>query len=159
MSTTPKREFVFTRVFAAPRALVFKMWIDPKHLAQWWGPNHFTNPRCEVDVRPGGQIRIDMRGPDGTVYPMTGEFNEIIEPECLVFTSAALDPKGQPLFEVRNTITFTEQGGKTTIVLRAKVQNEKPGADMYLSGMEEGWTQSLERLIAYLAKLTPRKDV
>jgi uncharacterized protein YndB with AHSA1/START domain len=135
------------------------MWIDPKHLAQWWGPHHFTNPRCEVDVRPGGQIRIDMRGPDGTVYPMTGEFNEILAPERLVFTSAALDPKGQPLFEVRNTVTFTEQGGKTTIVLRAKVQNEKPGADMYLAGMEEGWTQSLERLVAYLARLTPRKDV
>src|SRR5229473_4268217 len=96
----PSRELVITRTFDAPRDLVFKMWTDAKHMAQWWGPHGFTNPVCELDVRPGGAIRIDMRGPDATVYPMTGVYQEIVEPERIVFTSAALDEKGHPMFEV-----------------------------------------------------------
>jgi len=59
-----ERMLVITRVFDAPRALVFKAWTDPKRVAQWWGPNGFTNPVCELDV---------MRGPDGTIYPKLGE--------------------------------------------------------------------------------------
>jgi uncharacterized protein YndB with AHSA1/START domain len=70
------RELVITRTFDAPRELVFKAWIDPKHLAQWWGPKYFTNPVCEVDARPGGSLLIHMAGPDGTIYPMRGVFNE-----------------------------------------------------------------------------------
>jgi uncharacterized protein YndB with AHSA1/START domain len=97
------REVVFTRVVDAPRRLVFEARTDPKHVAQWWSPHGFTNPVCELDVRPGGAIRIDMRGPDGIVYPMTGVYQEIVEPERLVFTSAALDDEGKPLFEVLNT--------------------------------------------------------
>ncbi len=58
-----KRELNITRIFDAPRSLVFKMWTDPKHVAQWWGPKGFTNPVCERDVRPGGALRIVMRGP------------------------------------------------------------------------------------------------
>lgn len=159
MAEPLKRELVFTRVFAAPRALVFQMWIDPIHLARWWGPKGFSNPVCQVDARPGGAIYIDMQGPDGTIYPMSGQFQEIVEPERIVFTSAALGADKQPMFEVLNTITFTEHGGKTTIVLHAKVKMEKPGSEIYLAGMEEGWSQSLERLIAYLAQLSRRKDV
>src|SRR6266576_3421118 len=68
---------VLTRVFDAPRELVFKAWTDTKHMAQWWGPNGFTNPVCELDARAGGAIRIDMRAPDGAVYPMKGVFEEI----------------------------------------------------------------------------------
>src|SRR5882762_715575 len=63
-------------------------WTDPKQVAEWWGPHRFTNPVCDLDVRPGGAIRIHMRGPDGTVYPMTGVYQEVVEPERLVFTSA-----------------------------------------------------------------------
>jgi uncharacterized protein YndB with AHSA1/START domain len=146
------REFVFTRVFDAPRSLVFKAWTDSRRLAQWWGPSGFTNPVCALDVRPGGAIRIDMRGPDGTVYPMTGVYREIVEPERLVFTSAALDDKGNPLFEVLNTVTFAEHGGKTTQMVRARIVTTTAGAAQYLEGMEEGWTQSLERLDAHVAK-------
>jgi uncharacterized protein YndB with AHSA1/START domain len=62
-----------TRVLDAPRALVFRAWTDPALMAKWWGPSSFTNPLCELDPRPGGAIRIHMRAPDGTVYPMTGE--------------------------------------------------------------------------------------
>src|ERR1700730_17678211 len=108
-----ERQLKITRVFDAPREVVFKAWTDPKQLAQWWGPHGFTNPVCELDARPGGAIRIHMRGPDGTVYPMTGVYKEIGEPERLVFTSAALDEKGNPLFEVLNTVTFAQQGGHT----------------------------------------------
>ena len=69
-------------VYDAPRALVFKMWIEPKHMAQWWGPKGFTNPRCELDARVGGKIHIDMRAPDGTVYPMSGTFREVKSPNA-----------------------------------------------------------------------------
>ena len=77
-------------MFDAPRELVFKAWTDPKQVAQWWGPHGFSNPVCELGLRPGADIRIHMRGPDGTVYPMTGVYHEIVKPERLVFNSAAL---------------------------------------------------------------------
>src|SRR5260370_30002795 len=117
-------ELVLTRVFDAPRELVFKAWTDPKCVAEWWGPNGFTNPVCELDVRPGGAIRIHMRGPDAIVYPMTGVYQEVVWPERLVFTSAALDLDGNPMFEVRTTVTFAETGGKTEQSLRAPLIKE-----------------------------------
>jgi uncharacterized protein YndB with AHSA1/START domain len=58
-----RQELILTRILGAPRSLVFRAWTDPKHLARWWGPRGFSNPVCELDVRPGGLIRIDMRGP------------------------------------------------------------------------------------------------
>ena len=142
-----------TRVFDAPRDLVFKAWTDPKHVAQWWGPQGFTNPLCELDARPGGLIRIDMRSPEGTVYPMSGVYQEIVEPKRLVFISAALDENGKPMFEILNTVTFEEQNGKTTLTLQARVITATDQAPQYLEGMEEGWTQSLERLGEYVAKI------
>ncbi|MGC1687732.1 MAG: SRPBCC domain-containing protein [Candidatus Acidiferrales bacterium] len=146
-------EVKFTRVFDAPRGLVFKAWTDPKHVAQWWGPTGFTNPRCELDVRPGGAIRIDMRGPDGTVYPMSGVYQEIVEPERLVFTSIALDEAGNPLFENLNTVTFAEHAGKTTITLQTRVMKSTDKALQYLNGMEIGWSMTLDRLKAHIMKM------
>ena len=146
-----EQELVLTRAFDAPRELVFKVWTDPKHVARWWGPRGFTNPVCELDLRPGGAILIHMRGPDGTVYPMTGTYQEIVRPERLVFTSAALDSDGNPMFEVLTTVTFAEEGGKTKQILRARVIKKTAQAAPYLAGMEAGWTQSLERLAAYIA--------
>ncbi len=145
-------EVAFTRVFAAPRRLVFQVWTDPKHVAQWWGPHGFTNPRCELDARPGGAIHIDMRGPDGRIYPMTGTFDEVVEPERLVFTSSALDEKGNAMFDVVTTVNFTERGGKTTLTMQARVVKSTANAMQYIQGMEAGWTQSFERLEAYVAK-------
>ena len=144
------QELVLTRVFDAPRKLVFQAWTDAKCVAEWWGPQHFTNPVCEVDARPGGAIRIHMRAPDGTVYVMTGVFQEVVEPERLVFTSAALDDKGNALFEVLTTVTFTEHEGKTKQTMRARVIKSTPQSAPYIAGMEQGWTQSLERLTSYL---------
>jgi uncharacterized protein YndB with AHSA1/START domain len=147
------RKLVLTRTFQAPRSLVFKVWTDPKHLAQWWGPHGFTNPVCEVEVRPGGDIRIDMTGPDGVVYPMNGVFHEIVEPERLVFTATAhQDKEGRPGLEVLNTVTFVEHEGGTTLTLEAVVKKAAPEAARALEGMEVGWTQSLERLAAQLAR-------
>jgi len=147
-----EQELVLTRVFDAPRELVFKAWTDPKRVAEWWGPHGFTNPVCELDVKPGGAIRIHMRGPNGIVYPMTGVYQEVVEPERLVFVSAALDAAGKPMFELLNTLTFAEEGGKTKQILRVRVIKRTAQAAPYLAGMEQGWTQSLERLVSYVAK-------
>ena len=140
------REVVPTRIFDAPRELVFKAWTEPERLKRWWGPFNFTNPVCEADARPGGAIRIHMCAPGGTVYPMTGVYREIAAPERLVFTSAALDESGNPMFEVLNTVTFEDQDGKTKLTLHASVTAETASAARYLGGAYRGWSESLERL-------------
>jgi uncharacterized protein YndB with AHSA1/START domain len=147
------RTLVITRIFDAPRRLVFKAWTDPKQLTRWWGPHGFTNPVCELDLRPGGAIRIDMRGPDGVVYPNRGVFREIVEPERLVFTSGFDDGVGKTRFEVLTTVTFAEQGGRTMLTVQAVVIKSTPEAAPMLAGMEAGWDQSLERLDALVTNL------
>jgi uncharacterized protein YndB with AHSA1/START domain len=147
-----QREVVFTRILDAPREVVFKAWTDPEQMAQWWGPRYFTNPVCEMDVRPGGAILIHMRGPDGVVYPMKGTFHEVVEPERLVFTSSALeDDEGNPQLEDLTTVTFEEEDGKTRLTVRAVVTKATPAAAGALEGMEEGWSQSLDRLTEFLS--------
>jgi uncharacterized protein YndB with AHSA1/START domain/pimeloyl-ACP methyl ester carboxylesterase len=146
-----KREVVITRTIDAPRELVFEAWTDPKHMAQWWGPRYFTNPVCELDVRPGGAILVHMLGPDGTVYPMKGIFREIVKPERLVFTSGAFeDEDGNPRLESLTTVTFTEFDGKTKLTVHAVVTRAEPGVEGALAGMEEGWSQSLDKLTEYV---------
>jgi uncharacterized protein YndB with AHSA1/START domain len=151
---SPVKEVAFTRVLNAPRELVFQAWTDPRHLAKWWGPHHFTNPVCEADARPGGRILIHMQGPDGTVHPMTGEYREIDEPKKVVFFSAVPNDKGGALFEVLTTVTLTEaEGGKTRLDLLARVLYAQPEAFPALSGMEEGWKQTLERLETHVTSV------
>src|SRR6201989_2540441 len=94
-------EVSLTRRIAAAPEFVFRAWIDAKHLAEWWGPKGFTNPVCEVAPRVGGAIRIHMRSPDGTVYPMTGRFVDIDRPHRLGFSTAALNGEGKRRFRVR----------------------------------------------------------
>jgi len=148
-----EKELTFTRVFQAPRSLVFKVWTEPEHLAQWWGPHHFTNVVRKFDPHPGGAIHVDMRGPDGTVFPMGGEFREVVEPERLVFTTTAiLDAEGNPQLENLNTVTLTEQDGKTTLTLHVKVIKATANTAFALSGMETGWSQSLERLTSLVSQ-------
>jgi uncharacterized protein YndB with AHSA1/START domain len=146
------RELTTTRLFDAPRKVVFAAWTDPKQVAQWWGPTGFTNPVCELDVRPGGAILIHMRAPDGTVYPMSGVYKEIVPPERLVFTSNALDKDGKAMFENLNTVIFSEHDGKTTVALHVKVVKSSAEAVQYLAGMEIGWKMTLDRLEAHVAK-------
>ena len=145
-------EVTITRVFDAPRALVFKAWTDPRHLAQWWGPEGFTNPVCEFDAHVGGALRIHMRGPDGTVYPMKGVIRELAAPERLVFSSVATDAAGNHLLEGLTTVTFAERNGKTTMTVHARAAAIADEAVSWLRGMNEGWTQSIERLEAFVAQ-------
>ena len=145
---TPR--MLLTRVLDAPRARVFKAWTDANEVAQWWGPKGFTNPLCEINCRAGGTMRIDMRGPDGTVYPMSGTYREVSAPERIVFVSAALDANGKPIFEVLHTVTFAEEGAKTRLTVQAQVIKSTPAAAPYLKGQEAGWSQSLDRLEAQM---------
>jgi uncharacterized protein YndB with AHSA1/START domain len=154
MSAKPamERELTIVRVFDAPRELVFKAWTDPKHVSQWWGPKDFTNPVCEMDVRPGGALRIVMRAPDGAEHPMKGIFREVVPNERLVFTNIAVDAAGNHLLEGLTIVTLAEQGGRTKLTLVTRATGLVDLAAQMLSGMDQGWTQSIDRLAAHLAK-------
>jgi uncharacterized protein YndB with AHSA1/START domain len=148
----PRTEVTLTRIFDAPRALVWKAWTDPAMLARWWGPHGFTNPVCEADVRVGGKILIHMRAPDGTVHPMTGTFDEVAEPECLVFRAVPVDKSGTALLESLTTVTLHDLGGRTKVIVHASAAPLQPIAEGMLKGMQAGWTQSLERLEQLVAR-------
>ncbi|MGZ3751565.1 MAG: SRPBCC domain-containing protein [Mucilaginibacter sp.] len=84
-SDTADREIVITRVFDAPRDLVFKTWTDPNHLINWWGPSGFTNTFHEINIKPGGKWRFTMHGPDGINYANLITFSEVVIPERLAY--------------------------------------------------------------------------
>jgi uncharacterized protein YndB with AHSA1/START domain len=147
----PRVEVTLTRIFDAPRELVWKAWTDPTMLARWWGPHGFTNPVCEADVRAGGKILIHMKAPDGTVHPMTGMFDEVAEPECLVFRAIPVDSNGTALLESLTTVTLHDLGGKTKVIVHASAAPLQPVANQMLKGMEAGWNQSLERFAELVA--------
>jgi len=138
------REIVTTRVFDAPRELVFKMWTDPGHLARWWGPNGFTNTLHELDVRPGGAWRHTMHGPDGVDYKNNCTFIEVEEPERLVYRHDS-----GPRFLA--TVTFEDVAGKTRLTLRtafATAELRDRVAKKYHA--VEGAEQTLARLAEHL---------
>jgi len=140
-----KHEVNITRIFDAPIAMVFSMWTKPEYLAMWWGPKDFTNPVCEMDVQKGGAIKIVMQTPDGIQIPVTGIFNEIHAPDRIVFTTMKIDENGNAELEVLNTVTLSEEDGKTKLILKAVVVKSTPQAAASLQGMETGWSQSLDR--------------
>ncbi|MGA8950943.1 MAG: SRPBCC domain-containing protein [Xanthobacteraceae bacterium] len=146
-----EREVTITRVFDAPRAVVFQAWTDAARLAQWWGPKGFTNPVCEIDARVGGKLRIHMRAPDGNIYPMKGEIREFVLPERLAFTNIALDEAGNHVLEGFTTVTFADEGGKTRLTLHTRARAVVDKAAAYLEGMEMGWTMSIDKLEALLS--------
>ncbi|HTL51786.1 MAG TPA: SRPBCC domain-containing protein [Planctomycetota bacterium] len=155
--TTDSRALSATRVYAAPRSLLFELWTDPLHFAQWWGPHGFTTPLCEMDARPGGAMLVHMSAPDGTVHKMTGSYREVSPPERLVFVSAVPDENGIPIFEVLNTVTFAERAGMTSMHLSVRVIHRTPAADPYLAGMDDGWKQTLERFESYIGEVVQRQ--
>jgi uncharacterized protein YndB with AHSA1/START domain len=148
---TRQPDMTIVRVFDAPRRLVWKAWTEPQHLAKWFGPKSFTNPVCETDVRPGGTMRITMQGPEGTQYPMVAVYDEVIEPERLVWTTH-VEHDGNVSFEIRQVTTFAERDGKTEITLQAFILRATPESADALGGMTEGWSQSLDKLDALLAR-------
>ena len=113
--TTPsEREFAITRVFDAPRKSVFEAWTHPKHIPHWMlGPDGWTMPVCEVDLRPGGSWHFVWRRADGTEMGMTGEYREIARPERLVST----ERWGGEWPETLNTVSLRAEGGKTEVTL------------------------------------------
>jgi uncharacterized protein YndB with AHSA1/START domain len=146
-------ELCLTRRVAASPEIVFRAWIEPEHLAKWWGAKGFTNPVCEVDARSGGAIRIDMRAQNGMAYPMIGRFVEIDRPHQLAFRACPLDERGRPMLEVLNSVMFTEVNGGTEITLVATVTMTTPAADRAIGGMSQGWSQSLDRLADLVRKM------
>ena len=155
------RQWAMTRTFAAPRALVFRAWTDPKHLAQWWGPKGFTNPVCEMDPKAGGAYRITMRSPDGQEYPMHGTLVEVKAPERLVFTidtgehpeswqeemrrAGAQDIKpGHP--HIETAVTFEEVAGGTRVRIVSSFGSVADLEAHLKMGAFQGWAQSLDRL-------------
>ena len=135
-----------TRVYDAPRALVWQAWTDPKHMAQWFGPRGFTSSVPQLEVRVGGALRIVMHGPDGNDYPMKGVFREVKPPERLVFSNIAIDGDGNHLLEGETTIILEEQSGKTKLTLKTYAKGLVQMAPQMLAGMEAGWGQSLDKL-------------
>lgn len=146
-------EVTLTRIFDAPRELVFEAWTNPVHLKRWWGPHHFTNPVCEVDLKIGGAWKIVMRGPDGSEHTAQGVYREIVPPERLVFTNIVTDKDGKRLLEGLTTVGFADLAGKTELTLHTRMSGLVPYADRMLDGMEPGWSQSLERLAEEVATL------
>ena len=149
---TSDREIVIARVLNAPRELVFAAWTDPKHVAQWWGPNGFTNTIHEMDVRPGGIWRFIMHGPDGVDYPNKIVFIEVVKPERLVYDHSGEGDNDDVQFSV--TVTFVEQAGKTHLTMRSlfksAAERDKVVKDY---GAIEGGNQTLDRLQTYLAHM------
>jgi uncharacterized protein YndB with AHSA1/START domain len=157
MTENSNRELTIVRVFDAPRELVFRAWTEPELMAQWWGPHGVTNPTCELDVKPGGAIHIVMLAGEelgdlkGSEWPMKGTFQEVAPPEKLVYTSSAImDDK--PIIESTNTVTFEEVDGKTKLTLHVLVTHATPEAEGPLSGMEMGWSQSIDKLAKLVAE-------
>lgn len=151
-------ELTFTRIFDAPCALVFKVWTDPYHVAQWWGPHGLTIPLSRVDATEGGRFEVHMLTPDGTLLPSVGEFLEVVRDRRIVFTSNLLSPEGRAMIEVVNTVMLEEIGSQTRMTLHAKVLAADPSVADKLGMMEEGWNESLARLAAELQRAgTPAK--
>lgn len=149
---TSDREILITRVFDAPRALVFKAWTDPKHLAQWWGPNGFTITTYEMDFRPGGVWRFVMHGPDGRDYQNKVVYVEIAEPERLVYKHVS-----GPQFQM--TVTFADDGHKTKITAQMLFESASlRDKTIKEFGAVEGLKQTLGRLAEHVThmKESPR---
>lgn len=159
-STTDRseREIVITRIFNAPRELVFKVWTEPKHIEQWWGPKGFKTRVTQMDFRPGGQWRYVMIGPDGTEYPSKGVFREIVPPERIV-ASDEFDEGIEKVLDADlpqgmvSTVIFEDLDGKTRLtieIVHETVSDRRKHEEM---GVVAGWNSSLDCLDEHLATL------
>ena len=160
-----QQEFVISRVFDAPRDLVWQAFTDPERMKQWWGPKGVTVVHSKMDLRPGGSYHYAMRTPDGSV--MWGKFiyREITPPSRIVFVNSFSDEAGgvtrHPLapswpLEMLSVFTFEEEGGKTRFTVKWSPLNatdeEKATFAAGHGSMQQGWSGTLEQLEAYLTK-------
>jgi len=145
--STANREIVVTRLFDAPRDLVFQMWTDPKHIVQWWGPKGFTSTIYEMDVKPGGVWRFVMHGPDGVDYQNKVVYLEIVRPERIVYSHVS-----GPQFQM--TVTLSEDGDKTRLTAQMLFESASLRDRVVKEfGAVEGLKQTLGRLQEYLEKM------
>jgi len=148
-ATTPTdREIAVTRVFEAPRQLVFKTWTSREDLPHWMlGPPGWTMPVCEIDFRPGGAWRLVWRQSDGTEMEMRGAYREIVAPERIVSS----ERWGGNWAETVNTVTLSEEHGKTTMTLTILYPSKEARDAALQTGMTKGMALSFDRLEKYLA--------
>jgi len=166
VAETAGQEFVISRTFDAPLELVWKAHTEVEHLKQWWGPQGFTMLSCTLELRPGGRFHYGMQSPDGAEMWGKFEFREIVPQEKLVYTNSFSDKDGSTVrapfsdnwpLEVLNTLTFSEQDGKTTLTLRgapinANEEEWKMFAGMHDS-MRQGFGGTLDQLEQHLSKM------
>src|SRR3982751_3621761 len=146
--TTPTdREIVMTRVFDAPRRLVFDAFTKPELLKRWFGPRGWSLVVCEVDPKVGGGFRFVLRGPDGKDMGMRGVYREIVAPERSVHMESFDDYPG----ESQVTAVFTEQNGKTTLRVTVEYPSAQVRDIVLQSGMEHGAAESYDKLAELLA--------
>lgn len=143
-----ERELVLTRTFDAPRAMVYRAWTEIGQVQEWWGPQGFAVVSCEMDVRPGGKWRRQIRSPEGRVFLRQGVYREVVEPERLVFTYVTDDIASPHDHETLVTVLFAEAGkGRTRLTLW------QTGFDTIDSAASHrgGWTSTMEHLGEFLA--------
>jgi uncharacterized protein YndB with AHSA1/START domain len=147
------REIVISRVFDAPRELVWEAWTNPEHVAQWWGPNGFTTTIKKMDFRVGGVWKHVMHGPDGIDYPNSSVFKEIVKPERIVFAHGGRR-EGGPGAHFVATWTFEALDKQTRLTMRL-VFDTPAERELVVTefGAIEGGKQTLARLAEFLAKV------
>ena len=143
---------VGTRLLDAPRELVWSVWTDPKHLAQWWGPDGFRTTTSAFDFKAGGVWRFVMHGPDGRDYENRITFDEIVKPERIAYHHGGGDDV-EPV-QFRTTVTFDDLGGKTRVTFRGVFPSAEERARVIREyGADKGLVQTLARLGAYVEGL------
>ncbi len=145
------RSIIGIREFDAPRDLVFAAWTDPKHLAQWWGPNGFTTTTSSFDFRPGGVWRFVMHGPDGRDYQNRVAFDEIVPPERIVYSHGGGDDVEPVRFQ--QTVMFEDLGGRTRLTWRgvfpSAAERDRVIKDYHA---DTGLAQTMARLGEYVQR-------
>lgn len=149
------KDFIIVHIFDAPRSLLFKMFADPKHFKNWFGPYSCTIPTCEIDFKLGGKISVLIKTNNGFSSPLDGIFYEIVENKKLVYSFGGYKgPNNESKVEFLNTITFDDHNGKTKLTLVSQViKAELKESEMAVKGMMEGWPQSLAKLETYLQNI------
>lgn len=142
-------ELVIARLIDAPRSRVFQAWTDPHELVCWWGPNGFTTPVCELDVRPGGGFSMAVCDPEGELYPIRGIYREVVLHERLAYSDDWAPEVG--LSQTSHvTVDFNDQAGKTLLKVHAHFESPEARDTMEQQGLIEGWLEGLERLERHL---------
>ena len=153
------RSIIGKRVLNAPRALVFSVWSDPKHLAQWWGPNGFTTTTRTFDFRPGGVWRFVMHGPDGRDYQNRITFDKIVPPERIVYRHDGADDV-EPV-QFATTVTFEDLGnGQTLLTWRGMFPSAEERARVIREyGADKGLVETMARLDDYVVTMSSARSV